>query len=124
MSTNESSIKTTERHIMDKRFEELLAPEAVANRALVIEQGPYNGVSYNYGYNRAKQTQHVIDARDKLEELAEKLRAHKENGETILEWLKEADLPGVDCWVFSISELEDNDIVGDALSWAASNHNC
>lgn len=109
---------------MDDRFETLTTPEAEEARKALIAQGPHNGHSYTYGYYRAKQTQEVVDARAKLEELAEKLRVHKENGEAILEWMKNEDIPGVDCWVYSLSEIEDNDIVGDALQWAASNHNC
>lgn len=144
MSTNESSIKGID--IMDSRWQELDNPEANAYRAEVLNMEtmyPRDAIQTPW-YERtdehrrlidtwdrigrlqagARQEQEVLDAREKLEELARRLKAYKEEGEALKEWLREQNIPGVDCWVWSISELEDNDVIGDAIKWAASNHNC
>lgn len=104
---------------MDKRWEELDNPEANARRAIAL-QTEYDWDWYSLSPKRqAEQEQKVLDAREKLEELARRLKAYKEEGEAIKEWLEGQDIPGVDCWVWSISELEDNDVIGDAIAWAA-----
>jgi hypothetical protein len=114
--------------MMDYRWEKLDNPEANAARAAIIAEGKTGGHwdnTHNHHYVQAEQEQRVVDAREKIEELAAMIKAHKENGEKIVEWLKaQGDIPGVDCWIYSLSEIEDNDIVGEALRWAASTHDC
>ncbi|UAV84617.1 hypothetical protein PHB09_122 [Pseudomonas phage PHB09] len=71
----------------------------------------------------AEQEQEVLDKREVIEKFADMLAEYKLRGEQIEQFARDNDIPGVCGWS-GIENYIDNDIVGDAIKWAASNHNC
>lgn len=72
---------------------------------------------------RAEQEQEVVDKREIIEKFAKMIKDYKLAGLEIEKFAEENDIPGVCCWD-GVREWVDNDIIGDAIQWAHSDHSC
>lgn len=127
----------------DPRFDVIDNPAANAQRQQVLSlelvqpdpiwpgpEGTKEQWAARYAYDRAvqlkryaEQEKELLDKRDLLEKFADMIAEHKLRGEQIEKFARDNDIPGVCGWS-GIENYIDNDIVGDAIQWAASNHNC
>lgn len=71
----------------------------------------------------AKQEQEVVDKRELIEKFAKMIEEYNAAGEALNQFAIENDIPGV-CGYEGYENWIHKDIVGEALGWAASNHNC
>lgn len=130
---------------MDKRFEELLTPTRVAERATILAMEKPEWVqggdwSANRTYRRiqdqqrfTQQEQSVLDKREALSQLAVMLEELKDaigdKAQKIQQFVVDNDLESIidySNWDDSVDipKMLDSDPVGSALSWAASDHSC
>lgn len=72
---------------------------------------------------RALQEQEVIDKRELIEKFAKMIEDYRFAGKALEEFAQKHDIPGV-CGYSGFENFVNNDIVEDALQWAASNHSC
>lgn len=130
---------------MDPRIENLLLPVNVAERETIkntpVPKWEQSG-SWDRNWHRdevirsqseVEQIEEVLSKREQLAQLAEMLKNFKENttaaAKEISDFVKKHDMDSmVDFDVYSECDyygmIDTNDVVGDALRWASSDHSC
>lgn len=71
----------------------------------------------------ANQQQEVLDKRSLIEQFAKMVEDFKLKGEELDQFAIDNDIPGI-CGYDGYQNWLDNDIIGDAIQWASSNHSC
>lgn len=72
---------------------------------------------------QAKQIQEVVDKRELIEKFAKMIEDYNAAGEVLNQFVIDNDLPGI-CGYEGYENWVHKDIVGEAINWAHSNHNC
>lgn len=127
---------------MNSTFDEIDNPECNAEREKILAAGapdwmpfPASGSpksvwdaywensSAMRAFTTAQQEKQVISQREVIEKFAEMVNEFRLAGEELEKFAQENDIPGICGWD-SFTTYIDDDIIGTAIQWAASNHSC